>query len=162
MKLLRKLSTKDIVGDVRPFKEGETRRELYALAGVFKGYVLKETPFGQCIKFHGDFMAQITNPELIDETNPDGKYTSSVCYIVEPYAGMLRSAIDDISNQDTNTKVRIDFGINVSIIRSKREPNNLNKYEYDCIPLIQPKASETAIKILEQLGKEKKLLKGKE
>lgn len=121
--LLKKISVKNVCGDIKAPAIGETVEKM-VIMGYAKSTEIKKTTFGDSVGFHGDFKA-------IDVSTGE-EFRSGVCYLPDVAENLLSNAMDDAGG------AVVEFGFSVSVIGVKgRTPEEPTKYEYRCKPLTE-------------------------
>jgi len=144
MQLIKKLSSKSIIGNVKKIAfaefyldndleklnpEGKSELSLYTIYGVCSGIKTGTTDNGEWISFEGEFKAT---------RDHDGEvFRAPRAFLMEPAAGMLQAALEV---GDT-----IELAFNVSMVPA----NNAYGYEYRCSQLLEVKETD-AIAALEK------------
>ena len=142
MKLLKKLSAKDILGPVmntvKEMEVGETR-ECYAVAGISSGYEKGMSGYGEWTRFVGDFQA--TN-YITGETMRAPK-----AHIPEVLQSAILSGVGELDEVTESTKAgninkavfssQIEFAFKVAIIRHPDDESGAISYEYITSPLTE-------------------------
>ena len=145
--LIRKLSAKSIIGNVRQLgaatfyeggiigkekKDAPTEVKLYSLIGIVKGFKTGSGDNGDWVSFEGDFKAvRIIDGEI---------FRGPRAFISEPAQSMLEIALE---KNDT-----VEMAFIVSIIPS----TNAYGYEYRTSPLIEPKENDGILALEKVLG----------
>lgn len=126
MALLKKLSPKTVVGDVKKLmttvKNGETLK-LYSVIGRVNGVQTGSTAFGDWTVFIGQF----------ETTNyADGEIsTATKCFLPEPVQTMLTSSLRDNDS--------VEFALEIC---AKKDDTLPTTYEYIVNPLVKIKESD--------------------
>jgi hypothetical protein len=144
MQLIKKLSSKSIIGNVKkiameefylkndtekPNPEAKSELSLYTIYGVCSGIKTGETDNGEWVSFEGEFKATRDSDNEV--------FRAPRAFLSEPACGMLQAALE---SGDT-----VELAFNVSIVPA----NNAYGYEYRCSPLLEI-AETDAIAALEQ------------
>ena len=147
MNLLKKLSAKSIIGNVRKlsaetFYEGGNLEKpkkgapkelfLYTLIGITKGIKTGTTDNGDWVSFEGDFKAtRVIDGEV---------FLGSRAFISEPAQSMVENALDEND--------RVEMAFKVLAIPA----DNAYGYEYVTHPLIDPKVNDAILALEKSLG----------
>jgi hypothetical protein len=137
MQLIKKLSSKSVIGNVKkiameefylkndvekPNPDAKSELSLYTIYGRCRGIKTGTGDNGDWVSFEGDFKAT---------RDIDGEvFRAPRAFISEPAAGMLQAALEA---GDT-----VELAFNVSIVPS----NNAYGYEYRCAPLLEVKETD--------------------
>lgn len=129
-KMLRKLSPKTIIGDVKkivePYGDG-TIIPLYDLVGRVASYTDGVSNYGTWYKFKGQFA-------FISHVNPNDNGEASIAFLQDPL-------VDYVIDAMAQGSVPLEFGVRLLARKDSKLPNE-GKYEYILESLIQPKESE--------------------
>ena len=139
--LLKKISVKNIVGTMPAPKVGE-EIALCVIMGYAKSYAVKQTTYGDCTAFSGDFKG-------IDvETGED--FRSGMCYLPDVASDLLKNALD------ANPGI-IEFGFDISVVGVKgRTEGEQGKYEYRCRPLMKAAENDPMLALENKLAESAK------
>lgn len=122
--LVRKLSTKTIIGARIRLNEGEAERYLFRLAGRVTGIQTGNSDFGPWVAFKGNFQAQRADGEL---------FAGPKCFVPEPVQSMLE---DKIQSQLADGLVpSIQFGIDVYAVADDTAAVG---YQFKVVPVLKP------------------------
>lgn len=134
--LVRKLSTKTIIGSRIRLNEGEDERYLFRLAGRVTGIQTGNSDFGPWTAFKGNFQAQRADGEL---------FAGPKCFVPEPVQSMLE---DKVQSQLADGLVpSIQFGIDVYAVADDTAAVG---YQFKVVPVLKP--ADEADSLLAQLN----------
>lgn len=134
--LVRKLSTKTIIGGRIRLNDGETERYLFRLAGRVTGIQTGASDFGPWVAFKGNFQAQRADGEL---------FAGPKCFVPEPVQSMLE---DKVQSQLADGLVpSIQFGIDVYAVADDTAAVG---YQFKVVPVLKP--ADEADSLLAQLN----------
>lgn len=161
LKLIRKLSTAKVLsGKIKFSKEqidaGQTRRFLYQMAGIARGYKEGESNFGQWVGFTGDFAAIL--PDAEGKLTAEG-FRAPMAFLPDPFSGMLKSGIQEMEQANADAKaaaiaaktvfipapVAAEFKVNVYAVYDAKSST---EYTYEVDPVIKVKQSDALAGLL--------------
>lgn len=130
MQVVRKLSTKTIVGNVKPLIANATDKVfLYFIGGKAIGVKKGESNYGAWTAFTGDFVAK-THKET---------YRSSKAFLPPVVSDPIEAAFKDTGEE-------IEFAFNIFVKKNDTPVG----YEYVCEPVIKIRESDALAAIMEK------------
>lgn len=139
--LVRKLSTKTIIGSRIRMNDGEDERYLFRLAGRVTGIQTGNSDFGPWVAFKGNFQAQRADGQI---------FAAPKCFVPEPVQSMLE---DKVQSQLADGMVpSIQFGIDVY---AEADDSAAVGYQFKVVPVLKPEDETDSL--LSQLNASKPL-----
>lgn len=123
LNIVKKLSTKTIVGDVAPSKILKEGTALYRIYGIVRGIKTGQTQYGEFTGFRGDFRA--INLETKEQ------FAGAVAYLPPVAQDLVLGSYDG--------KAALQFAFEIGIKENLKVPM---KYEYTCEPLMKPQEND--------------------
>ncbi len=127
--MIKKLSTKNIIGKKVRLNEGEEKRDLYQVAGVASGFKSGESDFGMWEALTGNFAAQ--NMETGEQFRSGVLYLPAVA--LDPVIGQLNAGAQ-----------AVEFAFIIGVVA---DDSTAVGYTYVATPLVEPDENDP----LEQL-----------
>lgn len=145
---IKKLSTKDIVGDVkkivREIDEDKDGVDLYLLGGVATGFSSGVGSYGEWFKIQGDF--------LCVNLMTGKRFKAPSCFIQEPVQGYLLNALSNATEVEFTVKVRVMRDDSTAIGYTYILTPILNAEQTDKLEKVRARMNEFRQKMLPNLG----------
>lgn len=125
MELLRKLSTKTVLGD-RPDRPKDKKTvSLYSVYGIANGVQTGESDYGSWSKLKGSFEAvRISDGEV---------FQSGACILPEPVNSMISAELQQVDNDGKRVTQSVQFSFEVGVKRTETAIG----YEYVATTLVE-------------------------
>lgn len=147
MKLLKKITAKDVLGpvlDVVKAMKVSTQQECYAVAGIARGYETGMSNYGEWVRFVGDFQAvnYLTGEEMRGAKAhiPDVLKDAILAGIGELEGVVQSTPAGNITKYTLESP--IEFAFKVEIARKEDNEDGSVSYEYITSPLTEMAAND--------------------